>query len=473
MSAFGMTFRSNIRFNFDMMPNFLLRVVCLSGALLATCTHAIAQQVTIINNYGDTTGTSEQGLKLRSSSSHTIVINYYEPAGEDEIDRLEELIGQSLNFYLDQVIDLKEEEIRFRKPRNQVLQDMNDMVKDAVKYYQFKELKAFDGFSERVRMKLEDLEGKEWRRSDFFVRDADPATKKQMIYYFVQKELNDLKLLANTEVGNYSNENLLALAETAIKELDDKADEALIRELQNFQTNDLLQPLELDFSTATVTLLASEDEFILPPKYQAPVKPIAADEFSERILALLEQNNQRMDRIETEMRDIRSEQELQRIARDQSMQLQMEQLRLMMSELLKRPSGEGPTGTWNPPIDTGKTDGTEKGDGTVYNLPDKVNLKFALASAELDLSSKLMLNEIIGFMAYDRSLNILITGYADRLGNAASNLELSKRRASKVRDYLMAQGIPSNRIVMNFFGDADSRYENPDDRKVEVTFMRF
>jgi outer membrane protein OmpA-like peptidoglycan-associated protein len=76
-------------------------------------------------------------------------------------------------------------------------------------------------------------------------------------------------------------------------------------------------------------------------------------------------------------------------------------------------------------------------------------------------------------MAYDRSLQLLITGFADRRGNPEANLELSKRRALKVKEYLVAQGISSNRLTMNFFGDADSRYENPDDRKVEVTFMRF
>lgn len=456
-----------------MMLKAYIPLLCAVALFLTATTDLYCQQITIINNYGDTTGTGNQPLKLRSTASHTIVVNYYEPAGEGEIDRLEELIGQSLNFYLDQVVDLKEEEIRFRKPKNQVMQDMNNIVKDAVKYYQFKELKAFEGFSERVSQKLEALDGKEWRRSEFFVRDAAAAEKKQMIYYFVQKELNELKLLANTEVGNYSNENLLALAETAIRELDENADEALIKELQSFQTNDLLEPLELDFSTATVTLLAAEDEFILPPAYQAPVNPIKADEFSERILALLEQNSARMDRLEDEMREIKKEQEQQRIVQNQSMQLQMEELRLMMAELLRRPSGEQPTGTWNPPVDSSKPDGISSDEGKIYNLPEKVKLNFDLASTELSLSSKLMLNEIIGFMAYDRSLQLLITGFADRRGNPEANLELSKRRALKVKEYLVAQGISSNRLTMNFFGDADSRYENPDDRKVEVTFMRF
>jgi outer membrane protein OmpA-like peptidoglycan-associated protein len=83
-----------------------------------------------------------------------------------------------------------------------------------------------------------------------------------------------------------------------------------------------------------------------------------------------------------------------------------------------------------------------------------------------------MLNEIISFLAYDPSLSLLITGFADKSGNSQSNLELSRKRALKVRDYMLVQGIGKDRMIMNYFGDRQSRGENPLDRRVEVGMVR-
>lgn len=46
---------------------------------------------------------------------------------------------------------------------------------------------------------------------------------------------------------------------------------------------------------------------------------------------------------------------------------------------------------------------------------------------------------------YDKT-NITITGFTDNVGNAAYNQSLSERRAASVGNYLISQGISSNRI---------------------------
>lgn len=40
-----------------------------------------------------------------------------------------------------------------------------------------------------------------------------------------------------------------------------------------------------------------------------------------------------------------------------------------------------------------------------------------------------------------------VIGHSDRIGNAKANLDLSSRRARSVRDYLVQQGVPSERIT--------------------------
>ena len=51
---------------------------------------------------------------------------------------------------------------------------------------------------------------------------------------------------------------------------------------------------------------------------------------------------------------------------------------------------------------------------------------------------------LLGGAAYEI---VHVIGHSDRIGNAKSNLQLSKRRAESVRDYLVQQGIPAARIT--------------------------
>lgn len=51
--------------------------------------------------------------------------------------------------------------------------------------------------------------------------------------------------------------------------------------------------------------------------------------------------------------------------------------------------------------------------------------------------------------------DITIAGYTDRIGTDSYNMDLSRRRAESVRDYLAAAGVPANAMRVDGRGEAD------------------
>ncbi|MFH1493210.1 MAG: OmpA family protein, partial [Pseudomonadota bacterium] len=50
---------------------------------------------------------------------------------------------------------------------------------------------------------------------------------------------------------------------------------------------------------------------------------------------------------------------------------------------------------------------------------------------------------------------VLVTGHADRIGSDAYNQKLSQRRADAVKEYLVAQGVETNRIETAAKGESE------------------
>ena len=80
------------------------------------------------------------------------------------------------------------------------------------------------------------------------------------------------------------------------------------------------------------------------------------------------------------------------------------------------------------------------------------NILFATNSAEFDNASRVVLNNFIEFMEENPALRIAIHGHTDNVGNAEANLDLSRRRAKAVADYLKEKGITTSRMTSKGFG---------------------
>ena len=81
---------------------------------------------------------------------------------------------------------------------------------------------------------------------------------------------------------------------------------------------------------------------------------------------------------------------------------------------------------------------------------DTVNFDFD--SAELTVSARSTLNRQSAFLSVNPDLMIVIEGHADERGTREYNLALGDRRATAVRDYLVAKGINSARVRTVSYG---------------------
>tara|TARA_R110000737_G_scaffold47607_5_gene67643 strand:- start:12439 stop:13404 length:966 start_codon:yes stop_codon:yes gene_type:complete len=81
-------------------------------------------------------------------------------------------------------------------------------------------------------------------------------------------------------------------------------------------------------------------------------------------------------------------------------------------------------------------------------------LNYQFGSDKLTKASQKRMNMIVEYLSLDPKLElVLIDGYSDSYGGRNTNLKMSERRASKVRDLIVSSGIDASRIEANGYGE--------------------
>ncbi|MCB0791707.1 MAG: OmpA family protein [Flavobacteriales bacterium] len=99
-----------------------------------------------------------------------------------------------------------------------------------------------------------------------------------------------------------------------------------------------------------------------------------------------------------------------------------------------------------PPTITGETASNE--------LITLRRLHFATGSHTLTSDQKVYLDSIAGHLLRIPSVDVSVQGHTDNIGNSISNQQLSQRRANSVRDHLIAQGFPAEKIESIGYGES-------------------
>ncbi len=81
------------------------------------------------------------------------------------------------------------------------------------------------------------------------------------------------------------------------------------------------------------------------------------------------------------------------------------------------------------------------------------DVRFKLDSAELTDDANGTLDNVAKALESQKNLAVEIGGYADNMGSAEYNKELSQKRAETVRSYLIAKGVDGSRLTATGYGE--------------------
>lgn len=87
-------------------------------------------------------------------------------------------------------------------------------------------------------------------------------------------------------------------------------------------------------------------------------------------------------------------------------------------------------------------------------------IQFETAKANIRPQSYPILEKVVVVMNENPAYNLVISGHTDSQGEEAYNLDLSKRRAASVMQYLIDKGVSASRLTSNGFGESQPVADN-------------
>lgn len=116
----------------------------------------------------------------------------------------------------------------------------------------------------------------------------------------------------------------------------------------------------------------------------------------------------------------------------------------------------------------------------LYEMPSEIilsDLHFKTGSAEIEASSKKVLDQLADYLKRKPTLTIEVVGHTDNVGDDAANLKLSQQRADAVKRYLISKGITTGRIKTKGMGETkpiasnDSDEGRAENRRTEIKVL--
>ena len=110
--------------------------------------------------------------------------------------------------------------------------------------------------------------------------------------------------------------------------------------------------------------------------------------------------------------------------------------------------------------------------------PVVLNIDYVPGSFEVDPVNRERLDRLARLLNFVPEVHLEVSGYTDNIGTAVANRRLSEKRANRVRDYLVAKGVATERVKVfgrgetNFVASNQTAAGRAQNRRVEIIFFR-
>lgn len=107
-----------------------------------------------------------------------------------------------------------------------------------------------------------------------------------------------------------------------------------------------------------------------------------------------------------------------------------------------------------------------------------LHINFKSGSADIDAPSQMKLDSIVTILNTYKDVKVEVGGYTDAQGSKATNMQLSQKRADKVKEYFASKGIDPGRITTKGYGPASPIGDNKTkdgramNRRVEIVVKK-
>ncbi len=150
--------------------------------------------------------------KLKEGKSYDILINFYRSITERERAKLTRDIYGTLDAYVDQSFSYSDKKVKLLRNNQQTINDLNEIVDRGMSLYRSRTLATFPGYSDMVKLKLEQIESIKLKKAEDMEFSSDTLGARMTMRTQLLKEL---KFILRKEVSQYLNAEIYVL-------LDDK-----------------------------------------------------------------------------------------------------------------------------------------------------------------------------------------------------------------------------------------------------------
>ncbi|MEJ7767442.1 MAG: hypothetical protein WKF89_06505 [Chitinophagaceae bacterium] len=145
-------------------------------------------------------------VQLKNNSKYGFDVVIYSLLSDSERVALRGILHQNLSNYLNAALEANSKTIDFEKNADKVISDLNTLVKRGLTWYRNTQQRDFDGFSDIVKLKLQQVDKARLSNARYNVvkSTADSmASPDEIKALYANQLLNDLKQIVLNELDNY------------------------------------------------------------------------------------------------------------------------------------------------------------------------------------------------------------------------------------------------------------------------------